>query len=339
MLHNSPTAWISTVAVITVTGAARLCYGQAGRATTDDRALALLRAVEAARLDPDFSSGTLNLMAAYKEGTVDSTHRFAVSFDDIRRRFLQTDGPVRRGAIINEEDSIRFDGVNSCTLDAPVKVTSDYCFDPRILGATANFSERQTVERCFPYREAKAVTFVGLERFKDLDLSHLQVEDVYGQRHDYWIEDSEWYPVHKYEFRVKETALRTECTSTYRGACPIPVDVQLITYNERNGDVVGTRRFILEDEKYGEMFSPETWGLSGLNMKVGTTVSDLRLKKRIGYWDGEKLSPFPPSIVEGGERLQESAAGARRTLILLNIFVLIVLTVILFFRRSRRRAN
>jgi hypothetical protein len=38
-----------------------------------------------------------------------------------------------------------------------------------------------------------------------------------------------------------------------------------------------------------------TWTLAGLNLPVGATVSDLRISRRLGYWNGVGIGddPFP----------------------------------------------
>jgi hypothetical protein len=38
-----------------------------------------------------------------------------------------------------------------------------------------------------------------------------------------------------------------------------------------------------------------------MDLPINIPVSDLRIMKRIGYWDGEKLSPQPASTNEVAE--------------------------------------
>ncbi|GAA4428612.1 hypothetical protein GCM10023155_19260 [Bremerella cremea] len=42
---------------------------------------------------------------------------------------------------------------------------------------------------------------------------------------------------------------------------------------------------------FGKSLAPSTWKLAGLEMAQGTPVSDLRVKQRMGYWDGDSLTP------------------------------------------------
>jgi hypothetical protein len=39
---------------------------------------------------------------------------------------------------------------------------------------------------------------------------------------------------------------------------------------------------------------PEIWTLSGLDMPIGQAVVDVRIKRRVGYWDGRRLTENPP---------------------------------------------
>jgi hypothetical protein len=59
-------------------------------------------------------------------------------------------------------------------------------------------------------------------------------------------------------------------------------------------------------KEIGNPIPPETWTLTGLNLPAGTPVSDLRIHKRIGYWDGKGLSKkpsIPSATLDGTKRL------------------------------------
>jgi thiol-disulfide isomerase/thioredoxin len=74
---------------------------------------------------------------------------------------------------------------------------------------------------------------------------------------------------------------------------PIPTEVMAVNFYgpERNRLEV---RFLRRNTHYDVRVDSATWTLAGLNMPVGTTVSDYRISRQIGYWDGSGLSENPP---------------------------------------------
>jgi peroxiredoxin len=53
--------------------------------------------------------------------------------------------------------------------------------------------------------------------------------------------------------------------------------------------------FVRTSAEYDVEIEEATWTLAGLNMPVGTTVTDARINRSLGYWNGSGLSQrFPP---------------------------------------------
>ncbi|MEX2118256.1 MAG: hypothetical protein WD847_01495 [Pirellulales bacterium] len=50
--------------------------------------------------------------------------------------------------------------------------------------------------------------------------------------------------------------------------------------------------FLADSQAARQARQPGT--LAGLNLPIGTPVSDIRIRRRLGYWDGKKLIANPP---------------------------------------------
>jgi len=265
-----------------------------GAEPVDQRALALLRAVENARLG--VVAGKLDLDTDYRTGVVHNKSRYTIVFDGDRRRFDATEGKSPMRSVFTPTDLIHYDGVGSCTLRDPKSGLSEYCFDPRTLGITGVYLAELSVPSCLRFRGAKSVGMIGEERISGHSTTHVRVEDAYGQLNDFWIDQAEGFPVHRYEFALPGGERRSVVICQYDKAVllgTIPVEVSLTGYDaEGNVDRQCLMRVLSVDLAYKP--DSQTWKLTGLELPVGTPVTDLRLKQRIGYWDGKGLSKQLP---------------------------------------------
>lgn len=262
-----------------------------------DRAIALLKGVENARLA--MPAGKLRIRATLKDIAGSKTETMDVQFNGWRRRFDSTlpNGIVTK-TVVTEADLIHFDGEYSCTLRQPHNALVAYCFDPRALGIMASYLLEDSVDNCVAYRGAKSVSLVGTEMVNGHRTWHVRVVDRYGQHVDFWIEDARGFPVHKYQFRTPSGGYRAVSVSRYNPDKmnePIPVHVESAGYDERDQMIEQRIVTVLEADS-GIEVDTEVWELAGLGLPVGTPVSDLRLKQRIGYWDGRGLSKNVPPV-------------------------------------------
>lgn len=60
-----------------------------------------------------------------------------------------------------------------------------------------------------------------------------------------------------------------------------------------DGKVVLESKVTIKDFEIGAESEPDRFTLKGMEVPVNTPVVDYRIRKRIGYWDGEGLSEWP----------------------------------------------
>ncbi|MGA2255233.1 MAG: protein kinase, partial [Thermoguttaceae bacterium] len=293
---------------------ADLLWSRTGERTANDEIplaqpdpIVLLRAVEKARLG--VPPGRLVIGSHFKEGEVDNNCRLEVVFDGDKRQFrYESPNSAKIRTMFDGTSFLHFDGTDSATISDPARWQwADYLFDPRTLGLTGSYLANETLTLCLGYQKAKSVTLVGPERVRGKSTWHVRVVDSYEQQLDFWIEPVAGFPVHRLEFSTSEgfNQIRGE---VYCGDNPrfpwLPSRVETKDYCQ--GKPMGTREVTISKADFDVPIPPETWTLAGLDLPIGTPVTDLRVG-RLGYWDGRDLSQAPPLLAG---RKKEDAQGA-----------------------------
>ena len=268
---------------------------QSYAADLDSRAIALLRAVENARLA--VPKGKVVITATYNGGIGETSQRLSVLFDEGVRRFQTEHGVC---VIHNGSELLHYDGAGAAVIRAPLNDTADYCFDPRIFGITSTYQIDETIESCLAYEGAKRIVFEGAERLNGTLTHHVSVIDNYDQQLDFWIEENDAYRVHRFDFHARGSSLATVTSSEYdakgfgKGFECLPKRVTSETRRVDSDKVVRRREVVFESLKSVANISADQWKMGALGMERGTPVADLRIKERVGYWDGEGLRETPP---------------------------------------------
>jgi len=179
------------------------------------------------------------------------------------------------------------------TIDKPGR-SSVFIFDPRCLGISTTLYVENKVENCLPYKEAKSITLVGKESVEGNPAWHVRVESKYDYTADIWIDALHPARILKLEDNLPNV-LRRIALSHYSDTDlkdALPIEVRNIDY--RNGVPRYETRLVRRNTQYNTPIDPECWTLNGLHMKVGTSVSDRRISRSIGYWTGTGLSDHLP---------------------------------------------
>ncbi len=178
------------------------------------------------------------------------------------------------------------------TIDDPSKGTSAFIFDPRCLGLRTSLSVGSTVESCLGYKEAKSINLVGQELVEGIPAWHVSVQSKYHESLDldFWIEVA-------HPDRVLKHARGSDVVVSKYGDAgsfdPIPTEVTTMDF--RNGSSSFGKRFIRSNSHFNLRVDPSSFTLAGLGMAIGTPVSDIRIRRQIGYWTGTELSEdLPP---------------------------------------------
>lgn len=182
------------------------------------------------------------------------------------------------------------DGRSSgAVIDEPNKGSVQFIFDPRCLGLRASLGVSISIENCLGYSEAKYIKLVGKESVDGVPAWHVLVKSKYDESLDFWIDAARPGRV------LKLVSGRDIVLSRYEGttaADPLPTEVSTAEY--RNGSPWFTKRFTRSNAQYNLPVDPASWTLAGLGMAVGTSVVDVRIHRRIGYWTGMGLSEDLP---------------------------------------------
>lgn len=187
----------------------------------------------------------------------------------------------------------QFDGDSSTTIFKADKGSRYYLFDPRVLGAVSYYDVGMTIERQLAYEKAKKVELIGAETKDDTPTWHVRVLDEYGQQLDSWIDARQNGRVLRNEFKLGQANTVTICKYAEDDEKSVfPNSVKTSSYYDNKLGM--THSIMIEKVQLNVMPSLDTWALAGLKMPVGTPVVDLRIKQRIGYWNGNGLSQNLP---------------------------------------------
>jgi cytochrome c biogenesis protein CcmG/thiol:disulfide interchange protein DsbE len=214
----------------------------------------------------------LDREAAVKAGLLNGFEAHVVSSfnGETLLRYRESDGRPE-GATINDTHS----------------GTSEFITNPQLLGLSTSLFIESTVRNCLAYEEAKSMKLIGMEPVEGIPAWRVEVLSKYNNTLNFWIDAA--HP----ERLLKQSCGQDEVLSRYdRSGSPIPSEI--IRKDYRNGKPRMEIRYVLSNVKFDVSVPASTWTLAGLGMKIGTSVSDNRVSRTIGYWNGAGLSTSPP---------------------------------------------
>ena len=171
-----------------------------------------------------------------------------------------------------------------------------YVFDPRVLGLTPFPFVTDTIERCLAYTHAESDEMIGKESVEGVATWHVRVPFPKARvNYDFWIDASNPSHVVKCQFNGNTAFSKFDATNPED---PIPIEVKTVNfYGSQRGRVETS--FLRRKTRYNVPVDPASWTLAGLNMPVGTVVSDDRARRTLGYWNGTGLSEdLPPKTAQ-----------------------------------------
>lgn len=316
--------------------------------TLDPAAMALLRGVESVRL----IEGPVRIEAIVEQiapsPVVDLHYVLEVEGDKMMSTLLEVQ---QDGKSISDGEVTLLDGtevyflsrgkhsdVAVSDLDARESVRGGFLFDPAILGLTDLLSVHSTVKSCLHYQTAEDVELVGQEELNGVDVWHvkLSLEDYIFE---FWVEEP--------AFRVHRTVTawpgtRIQIDLGYEPGNPSPFPSWLHHKRTIDGQVRREGKVTIKDFKIGAEFEPDHFTLKGMDVPINTPVVDYRIKRRIGYWDGEGLSEWPVDLRKddrpnGLEGSREEVRSSRWALFFGSVVLIVVCGVV--WRLQRRAAE
>jgi hypothetical protein len=278
------TALCSAAMLMAAPAATVLINHHTPEATPDPQLL--FQGIESARLQ--IPPSRLALRSHYRMFPGESERAYTVEFDGDNRRFARTDSSDIRTAF-NGNEVIHFDG-ESVTIRHIGMTTADLLFDPRLLGITFTYLWRNSLAGQLGYHEARSVETVGRELVAGVLTWRLRAVDRRGHQRDFWVEPEQGFRVHRSELATvagtRYVTLSQYDADTYQW---LPARVETRRYGA-DGTLMGKRVISILSAETITVFPDSTWTLAGLKPPIGAQVSDLRIKERLGHWDGTGLS-------------------------------------------------
>jgi RNA polymerase sigma factor (sigma-70 family) len=173
-------------------------------------------------------------------------------------------------------------------------------FDPRCLGIAISPGPRDTIESCLLSHDEGSVKYLGEDVVDGLPAFHILFIS-HSRKSEFWLDIANPLRV------LKHTWNGGSAISKYNSANlrePIPTEVVHVSlHGGQEGKLATLTRGIRRGQtRFGVPVDPVSWTLAGLGMKVGTSVDDSRVSRRIGYWTGSGLSEsFPRNDAKAEE--------------------------------------
>lgn len=309
--------------------------------------LALLHAVEAARMRHD----TLSARLTYEYVGGGENRRIEcmvdVDVDGSHRRFEHLRGEDTPGevVIIDGQELHGFrrkKHEDVCVYDMryAVGVRGDVAFDPRILGLSDVMAADATVKGCLWYEHVRDLELIGGEELNGVPLWRVRAtaEDTVS---DFWIEEPS-FRVHRRT--IEWSGGRVEIDSYFDSvdsSSPLPVHVHA-RRSDDGGRSIEETKVTVKHIELGVPVAPERFSISSMELPRNTAIVDYRIQRVIGYWDGSRVikslglqDEMVDMIDPENERQQR---GVRLFLIVVNIAFIAGLAVFIWMRRSRLAA-
>ncbi len=251
--------------------------------------LKLLEAVAVERSKLPASSMTMDLKLVVQNRNFHAICN--VDYSAGNYRFFGTAADADKVSIFNGTEVLTYRR-GSANLLAPDKSPGQYLFDPQSFGLTAKLFPNQAPRKVLAFYNAKSVALDGTEKINGIQCWKVKVLAANGQTLTYWINEKEQHRVYKMHYEFGETRREVLCEydkNIAEGIIPRRVKTQEWLGKEK---LMARDTTIMSFEK--SEFVDNDFNLFGLGMKVGTPVTDIRIHKRIGYWDGQKLTEHLP---------------------------------------------
>ncbi|MDR3235070.1 MAG: hypothetical protein LBT46_15645 [Planctomycetaceae bacterium] len=171
-------------------------------------------------------------------------------------------------------------------------------YDLRLLGITDVMNLKKSIKGCLILnRQVEySVKRSSVNGISVWQVTGTDIHPDYTAIWDYFIEEP--------GFRILRMSMRTEIAdividNDYSNAnfLPFPTKTHIFRKEgKETKEVVFDRTITVKEVDIKTSFPQETFTLSSFNLPLNTTVSDYRIHRRIGYWDGEKLVDDPVQI-------------------------------------------
>jgi len=313
---------------------------------TSTQAMAILRSLENTRM----SASSFRLKGVISRfipnGSLES--KFTIEYQDGQYRVL-TSSPQNAIVIFDGEKLLSYDGNDSAVINsAGTRVTTSIACDPRSIGFSTGFYSDLTLEENIAYHSGNNLSLIAKGNPGDSgQLVVVKLTDRFSQEITFVAEPRMPFRVHKY---VKGIPDEEDGSILYRYVTEsefwpdnqdewLPQKIKMYTlYGNDSVKKIDEITVAFDRPDRNVHFDGDSWTVKGLGLPFGQAVADLRIKERIGYWDGLKLTPNVP--VKGMQPIaQPGRTKPFRVVFWINIAVMGAVLFVLVFRWTVLRGS
>lgn len=201
--------------------------------------------------------------------------------------------PVEVRAVFDGTQLVDYsDQYGAAYIRVPERGLHVHCFDVRILGLCAEHFVYETLDRSLGLAGKGTAALVGREEVGGRSVWHVKVVYPGFEKH-YWIEDSDGFRVHRSELKSPSDGSEghTVVLSEYGNGPDRPLLPVRVSQEEKyKGKFRGAVTTTVTNVDYRFKPDPAVFEFAGLDLAPGTEVSDDRVHRLAGYWDGTGLS-------------------------------------------------
>lgn len=185
---------------------------------------------------------------------------------------------------------------NTADYVQPIRGETEKMYDPRHFGMHQFFLLKQSIDGPLLLIEAPDIVYklVGLENVEGQSAWHVQVHlPSKKQDYHYWIDNTDQFRL--YKMIVGNTTTVSKFHLSDKHSIPYEVNV---TEKDDQGALRITWKWynISYTDKIEEKI--DIGNITSLGLRVGCTVNDQRIKKRLGYWNGNGISEDLPVAIQ-----------------------------------------
>ncbi|MDR2642785.1 MAG: hypothetical protein LBC74_08315 [Planctomycetaceae bacterium] len=210
-------------------------------------------------------------------------------------------------------------------------------YDPRQLCITPDPVHSNSLEGCLLMHDNLKFSVEEIE-YKGKRVNRVFWEGQRGKLFEQWEFVIEEPGFHILKCSIK-LPLNNEYSleSEYNNPAFFPFPTQIRAMHTKGKDkevIVFDRTITINEVEIKKSFPPETFTLKGLNLPLNTDVTDIRIHRRLGYWDGEKLVDNPVKIsAQESKKLElekaQNSPGFYLRVVFIGLGILLILPAII----------
>ena len=199
---------------------------------------------------------------------------------------------------------------NSVELVAPTSIHASGAdiYDPRLLGLTDMMNLGTTIEDCLGFSSGKNFTVEPVTL--DGKSVHLVTWEEGDNLWEFYIEEP-GFRVLKNTVKDAFLDIQIDCEYSNPALGPFPSKVTIL--RKIKNEIRFDRTITVQEFKVQKSSPPETFTLASLNLPLNAMVTDYRINRLVGYWDGEKLVDDP--VTASAQEMREWEAMRNRQLL------------------------